>query len=860
MILSKKSLPGKRERSMIWLSRFLLIFILPACNINDAPLGERFELMHNWEFSQSGQEEWNPAIVPGTVHTDLLKNNQIPDPFYGCNEKNLQWIGQTDWVYRTTFQVDASLLEKSKVNLVFEGLDTYAVVSLNDNKILEANNMFRKWEINCKEFLKEGGNVLEIIFESAENRFLQDSIALGYPLPGGRWNQSRKAAYHFGWDWGPKFVTAGIWKPVYLEAWDSHKVEDIHVVTKSVTNQKADLQSTFTVESARAENASLRVINAGNGQQLAAEEIKLEPGVNEYALDFSIINPILWWTNGLGEQHLYELEFVIETASGKTFEQSIPYGIRTLEVVTEDDEFGNSLYVKLNNVPVFMKGANYIPQHSFVTEVQDEDYQAIIDMAVASNMNMLRVWGGGIYEKDIFYELCNRHGLLVWHDFMFACAMYPGHNAFVENVRQEAIYQVKRLRNHSNIALWCGNNEADEGWHNWQWQRTLDISPKDSATIWEGYKRVFHDLLPGVVNKYDPQRTYLSTSPMHGWGREESLKEGSAHYWGVWWGLQPFEMYLEKVPRFMSEYGFQAMPALATIRQFQEPEDDFLFSDPLKCHQKHPTGYHTISTYLERENLYPESVQEFIYLSQMVQAKGIGLAIEAHRRVMPRCMGTLYWQLNDCWPVTSWSATDVNGNWKALQYKVRDLYDDIIVSVIEHQDSLKVFLVSDRLEPTSGNLYISLVNFEGQAQVQFSEPIVLETNKSTHAFTVSSSELRENINPAEWLVRARFETLSGEIYQNEKFLETLGNLNLPLALIDYEIQSTEDGYLIKLTSNAFAAHVQLYLSDSHAWFDDNFFHLWPGEEKVVFCNSTLSLMEFESQLNVCSLRDYLMNN
>lgn len=836
---------------------YLIIVILASCSTDENPLSEQIKLTHDWKFSQSAKEEWHPAIVPGTVHTDLLKNNLIPEPFYGCNEKDLQWIGRTDWVYRNTFQVSATLLEKSNVNLVFEGLDTYAAVSLNGNKILEANNMFRKWEINCKEFLNEGENMLEIIFESAENRFVLDSIALGYPLPGGRWNQSRKAAYHFGWDWGPKFVTAGIWKPVYLEAWDSHKVENLYVFTKAVSEERADLQSLFTIESAKAEKASFILNNGGNGRRLAAKEIKLQPGLNEYSLDFSIYNPILWWSNGLGEPHLYDLEFEVKTASGKTFRKNISYGIRTLEVINEDDEFGKSLYVKLNGVPVFMKGANYIPQHSFVTEVQDEDYQAIIEMAVASNMNMLRVWGGGIYEKDIFYELCNRNGLLVWQDFMFACAMYPGHDTFVENVRHEAMDQVKRLRNHSNIALWCGNNEADEGWHNWQWQRTLSISPQDSATIWEGYKRVFHDILPGVISEYDPQRFYLSTSPLHGWGREASLKEGSAHYWGVWWGLQPFEMYLEKVPRFMSEYGFQAMPALATIRQFQEPEDDFLFSDPLKCHQKHPTGYQTISTYLKRENLFPESVQELIYLSQLVQAKGIGLAIEAHRRAMPRCMGTLYWQLNDCWPVTSWSGTDVNGNWKALQYKVRDLYDDIIVSVIEHQGSLKVFLVSDRLQPTEGNLHISLVNFEGKAQYLFSESIVLEANKSTHAFTVASSELRENINPAEWLVRSSFETSADEIYQNEKFLETFGNLNLRLATIDHEIQAAEDGYLIKLSSNSFAAQVQLYLSDSHAWFDDNFFHLWPGEEKVVFCNSTLPLVEFEAQLNVYSLNDYL---
>jgi beta-mannosidase len=832
------------------LSVWFLIIIFSACNKNETPLLERYELNYGWELSQSNQSEWHPAIVPGTVHTDLLKNNLIPDPFYGCNEKDLQWVGQTDWVYQNAFNVDLKLLEKSNVYLVFEGLDTYANVTLNGNIILEANNMFRKWEINCKEFLNEGENLIEIVFESAENRFLQDSIALGYPLPGGRWNQSRKAAYHFGWDWGPKFVTAGIWKPVYLEAWDSHKVEDLHVFTKAVSDERADLQSVITIESGKAEKASFIVQNGGNGRRLASKEIKLQPGLNEYSIDFSIYKPNLWWSNGLGDPHLYDFEFEVKTASGKTYRTNIAYGIRTLEVISEDDEFGKSLYVKLNGVPVFMKGANYIPQHSFVTEVQDENYQAIIDMAVESNMNMIRVWGGGIYEKDLFYELCNRNGLLVWQDFMFACAMYPGHDDFVENVRQEAMYQVKRLRNHSNIALWCGNNEADEGWHNWQWQRTHNIEPEDSAKIWEGYKRVFHDLLPGVINEFDPQRFYLSTSPLHGWGREESLRGGSAHYWGVWWGLQPFEMYLEKVPRFMSEYGFQAMPALSTIRQFQETEDDFLFSEPLKCHQKHPTGYQTISTYLERENLHPSTLEEFIYLSQLVQAKGIGMAIEAHRRAMPRCMGTLYWQLNDCWPVTSWSGTDVNGNWKALQYKVRDLYDDIMVSVIENKGRFEVHLVSDRLKNSDGELEVNVVDFHGNRTVLFSEKITAFANTSKLVISENAENFFSGINKEQVLIEAIFTDDKGKQYVNQKFLAAYGNLKLPEASITKTINAVKDGYNITLKSDTFAAHVQLYLTHSNARFNDNFAHLFPNEEITIFCKTGLPLEKFEKQLMI----------
>jgi beta-mannosidase len=839
--------------SIILLSCLFLIIIFPACNMSETPFVKRYELTQDWEFSQSAKEEWHPAIVPGTVHTDLLKNNLIPDPFYGCNEKDLQWIGRTDWVYRNTFHVGANLLKKSRVNLVFEGLDTYAEVFLNGQKILEVNNMFRKWEMNCKEFLNKGQNLIEIVFESAESRFLQDSIALGYPLPGGRWNQSRKAAYHFGWDWGPKFVTAGIWKPVYLEAWDLQKVEDIYVFIKSVTEERADFQSVFSIESAKAEKASFILTNKGNGRKLAIKETKLEQGLNEYSIDFSIYNPILWWSNGLGEPHLYDLEFEVKTTSGKTYRKNISYGIRTLEVVNEDDEFGKSLYVKLNGIPVFLKGANYIPQHSFVTEVRDEDYQAIIDMAVESNMNMLRVWGGGIYEQDIFYELCNRKGIMVWQDFMFACAMYPGDDDYVENVRQEAIQQVQRLRNHSNIALWCGNNEVDEGWHNWGWQRAHNISEKDSATIWQGYKRVFHEILPEVVKAHDPQQFYISTSPLYGWGREKSLTNGSAHYWGVWWGLQPPEMYLEKVPRLMSEYGLQALPTLSTIRAFQAEDEDFLFSEPLKCHQKHPTGYENINAYLEMENLRAENLEDLIYKSQLVQARGIGLAIEAHRRTMPYCMGTLYWQLNDCWPVTSWSGTDVFGNWKALQYRVRELFKDILITVIDHKGRFEVHVVSDRLKNTNGKLEVNIVDFQGNRTTLFSDNITELANTSLLFISENSNDFFAGINKEQMLVEAIFTEDEGKCYVNQKFLTAYGNLKLPEAKITKKINPVEDGYNITLASDAFASHVQLYLAESHAWFDDNFFHLMPGEEKVVFCRTSLTQREFEEQIRIYAL-------
>ncbi len=831
---------------------FLLSIVMLSCTSEEKPLLQKIPITEGWTFllSEEGPEAWYPASVPGTIHTDLLKNGLIPDPFYGCNEYELQWVGQKDWVYRKSFYADEQLLAKTHISLVFEGLDTYAKVFLNGSKLLEANNMFRKWEADCREFLQPGNNDLEIRFSSAEKRFMEDSLALGYPLPGGRWVFARKAAYHFGWDWSPVYITAGIHKPVYLETWDDHRPGDIQLYTTEITEKSARILTEMTFESDIIEQAVIRVSDRENGRIYAKQNIELNPERSVHSFEFQIQDPVLWWTNDLGAPHLYALQFDIETHSGFTHQQNIPYGIRTIEVITEDDQYGESLYLKLNGIPLFMKGANYIPQHSFVTEVSDEDYERVIENAVLSNMNMLRVWGGGMYERDIFYELCDQNGILVWQDFMFACAMYPGDDAFVENVRQEAIQQVKRLRNHACLAMWCGNNEVDEGWHNWQWQAAHNIQPADSATIWKGYQRVFHQLLPEVINTYDPGRFYLHTSPVHGWGHEESMMEGSAHYWGVWWGLEPFEMYLEKVPRFMSEFGFQAMPALATIRQFQTEEEDSLFSDALRCHQKHPTGYETITAYLERENLYPSSLREYIYLSQLIQAKGIGMAIEAHRRAQPRCMGTLYWQFNDCWPVTSWSGMDVNGNWKALQYTVRDLYDDIMVSVIDHNRSLDVYLVSGMLDDLQGRVELHLVDFENNRITLYEKDMLLPANSPVKVTSLASETIKSQYDMRRHLVEAVFTVKDRRSFKNQKFLEPYGNLNLPDSHLHYDIEAVQGGFRINIRATAFAAHVHLYLADRHAWFENNFFHLWPGEEKSVFCQSGLTAAEFEKQLQV----------
>jgi beta-mannosidase len=455
------------------------------------------KLNQGWQFRQAGDTAWHPATVPGTVHTDLYHNGMIEDPFFRTNEKNLQWIDKVDWEYQTIITADKDLLKNENIELVCEGLDTYAEVYLNDSLILTTDNMFREWRAECKSCLKEGGNKLRIYFRSPVKEDLPKLEKLGYQLPavndqsenGGLGDKkispfARKAGYHYGWDWGPRFVTSGIWRPVYLQSWDRAKITAMQIVQKQVLAEKALFEGVFEIQATNKQKALLSIFNDDTSVQLANIEIELLAGLNRVTVDFEIKNPRLWWTNGLGKAHLYKISGRLATGDDSIDQLTTHIGIRTLKLVQEKDTAGKTFYFELNGIPLFIKGANYIPNDNFLPSVSTGEYEEVIQAAVDVKMNMLRVWGGGIYENDIFYNLCDKNGILVWQDFMFACAMYPGDDAFIENVKQEAIQNVKRLRNHPCIALWCGNNEIDAAWGygtdgGWGWKEEFSKAIQD---------------------------------------------------------------------------------------------------------------------------------------------------------------------------------------------------------------------------------------------------------------------------------------------------------------------------------------------------------------------------------------------
>ena len=803
---------------MTYMFKKITLFLIFICYSVFGQTSYRNLSTENWTFNKQNETQKQMATIPGTVHTDLFQNQLIPDPFFGANEKQLQWIENEVWEYETYFTLSESELKNENIDLEFEGLDTYATIYLNEKVVLKADNMFRKWTISAKSHLKVGTNQLKVIFHSAVQKGKEEAKKLSYTLPEKERVFVRKAQYQFGWDWGPRFVTAGIWKPVQLKFWNLAKIENIKYSQIELNDKKAILEFTTDVSVFKEKSIQLKINEK-------SETFNLKKGMNKIKMQYEFVNPKLWWCNGLGDANLYP--FTVEISQKKQLLDSrkLNIGLRTIELVQEKDKMGKSFYFKLNGKPVFMKGANVIPPDSFLPRVSDATYFSLVDNAKKANMNMLRVWGGGVYFDDAFYQACDANGILVWQDFMFACSMYPGDEKFVENVKQEVIDNVNRLQNHPSIAIWCGNNENDEGWHNWGWQKQFNYSKADSTKIWNDYKKVFHEMIPQTLDSLLPKEKniYWSSSPSIGWGRKESLLQGDSHYWGVWWGKEPFEIYEKKVGRFMSEYGFQGMPNLETLKKVIPKQDLNFTSEAFKNHQKHPTGYETINEYMEHDYVVPKDFEDYAYVSQLLQARGMKIAIEAHRRAKPYCMGTLYWQLNDCWPVTSWSSLDYFGNWKAFQYQAKRSFENLLLSVADNNDSYEVYLVNDDFENYSGKLELELLSFEGKSLWKTSKEISVGKNSSTIVYEI----LKEELKTFDWqqsFLKVQFNEVQSNYFfaKPKKFKLSKPNIQI----------KTIDEVTIEISSDILAKDVFLY-SESEVFFEDNYFDLMPKESRFI---------------------------
>ena len=811
-----------------------------------------------WQFREAGKDQWRAATVPGCVHTDLLASNLIDDPFYRDNEQKQQWIGKTDWDYETHFNVATATRQREHIDLVFEGLDTYADVYLNDTLILKADNMFRTWRVDAKAALKTGDNILRVRFHSPINVVLPVMARIKYELPASNDQgektspYTRKAPYQYGWDWGPRFVTSGIWRPVSLEAWNQARLSDVQIITKQINTDAAAMTANVEVVASVPTRATIYMKNVTNNIVVAFKEIDLASGTNRVPIDFKVPHPQVWWPNGLGNHPLYTFQAQVIINSQAIDQKSTRIGLRTLELRQQPDKDGKSFAFVINGVPVFMKGANWIPADSFPTRITKAKYRQLVGSARDANMNMLRVWGGGIYESDDFYDACDEMGILLWQEFMFACSLYPATPEFLDNVRQEAIDNVTHLRNHPSIVVWCGNNEIETAWQHWGWKDKLP------AGLWDDYRKLFHGVLQEVTAAYDPTRPYRPSSPSANLEDDpETQRIGDTHYWQVWHAAKPFSEYENQHPRFMSEYGFQSFPAIETVRTYTNATEREIQSPVMLAHQRHPRGNQLIREYMLREYPEPKDFESFLYVSQVLQAEGIRTGAEHLRRIMPHNMGSLYWQLDDCWPVASWSSIDYYGRWKALQYYARHFYSNLLISPHLEDERLKFYVVSDQIKPLPAKITVALLNFDGQVMKSFDREITIAPLTSRSYFDIGLKDLLKDADKQNSFLNCELVVDGKVVSTHDQFFAPFKQLHLPQPRITYDIAPARDGFQLTVKSDKFAKAVYLSLGDTDGSWSDNYFDLIPGKPNTLqyHARAPLTLSELRRRLIVRSMVD-----
>jgi beta-mannosidase len=786
-----------------------------------------------WTFREAGADSWLPATVPGGVHTDLLAAGSIPDPFIGDNEKRVQWVGERDWEYRRTFTVAPEMQAEDNVDLVCDGLDTLAAVWLNGQLLGETDNMFRAYRWPVRDLLRQGENEVRVQFRSplryTRSRYEQHPLpgVAEMVIPGGQY--LRKAPYHFGWDWGPQLTTVGIWQDIYLEGWSTARFADVHLRQQHAAGQVI-LSAQVVLDTRGGGPLALDMAITTPGGEILRERVDITDKQDTVAI--TIPDPQLWWPNGHGAQPLYQVTVRLQGGETELDSRSYQVGLRTLELRRQPDTEGSSFTFVVNGQPIFCKGANWIPADSFASRVTPARLGQLIAAAAAAHQNMLRCWGGGYYESEAFYDLCDRYGLLVWQDFMFACAAYPLHEeAFVAGIRPEVVEQVRRLRHRACLALWCGNNEIEVAWFGWGWDTP------EYADVKAADQQFFYRTLAGWVAAEDPDRAYWPSSPSSGQpGTDpDSDAVGDTHLWQVWHALKPFEHYRTRHSRFVSEFGFQALPALATVATYAEPAQWNMTSYIMEHHQKNVGGNGRIMSYLTAHFQLPKDFDSLVYVSQVLEAEALRVGVEHWRTLWPYTAGTLYWQLDDCWPVASWSSIDYFGRWKAAHYAARRFYAPLLLSAEVEGFAVGFAVHNDRPAPCAGSVRWALETLQG-ARVQAGEvPVAVDAFAAVRLPALDLSEYLSDAN-------SRDVVLVAELYPAAAEAPAAGcvapfvpskHLSLQDPQLHAEAHAQGDQLHIEITAQSLARFVELALAGVDTVFSDNYFDLPAGRTRVV---------------------------
>ena len=762
--------------------------------------------------------------IPGTVLSGLLAAGKIKDPFYRTNEDATRALFWKDYVFTRTFDVDEELLAQQHIVLVCEGLDTLAEISINGTFLAKTDNMHRTWKFQAKKLLHPGKNEIQIVFRSVL-RFIEDypyeaHKKINYiPCGSMKGNQLlRKAHSMFGWDWGPQTIDAGIFRDIYLQGYSHARIEDIRIHQQHAKNVSVQTSITLS-ESVPGQKLCVELSEDGADKPLQTKLCKTNAdGVA--AVDFVIENPKLWWPNDYGDQPLYIVRTTLLDEDGTSLESiTRRIGLRTLTISQEKDEWGNEFAFCVNGVKIFTRGGNYIPDDCLYTRITEKKLDYILESCRRAHFNCVRVWGGGYYPSDAFYDLCDEKGLIVWQDLMYACNVYDVTDAFAENCRQETYDNVRRLRHHASLGLWCGNNEIESAWDHWG-----DFQ-KETPYLRADYIRLFEEVLPKAVQEADGETFYWHSSPSSGgcFDNPDDANRGDTHYWDVWHGQKPFTDYRKYFFRFCSEFGFQSFPCAKTVNSFTLEDDRNIFSRVMESHQKNDAANGKMLYYLSENLRYPKDLTHLLYASQVLQGMAIKYGVDHWRRNRGRCMGTLYWQINDNWPAPSWSSIDYFGRWKALHYMAQKFYAPHAVSMTLEDHRCHVYFSNESFETTEYSLTLSIRDLSGNVLETY------ETKGNSPAFSAIETAV---VDICSWedqkddvFLEAVIHTKDQKVLKDVETLVPYKYLNLKNPVISTEAEETNDAFILHISSDCFAPFVALDFDDADVIFSDNFFHL-----------------------------------
>ena len=854
----------------------LLAGLAASAQTQKIPLESGWEF-HEYNGSKPELAEWRSATVPGLIHTDLLAHKLIPDPFYRDNESKVQWVSEAEWEYHRTITADQSLLKHKHIDLVFEGLNTLADVSVNGKQILHADNMFREWRVDIKSYLKQGTNTLSIVFHRIkpeltrrdkahpEEKVGADTSAVAKMFDAGNKSYVRKAAYEGGWDFGTNMITCGIWRPVYLQTWEDQRIVNVGIAQPDITRQVAHINADVRVLSTGETAASLKIGYSQDGQGKSfSYPVTLHAGINDISYPIDIARPKLWYPNGYGKQDMYHFKVTLTAGGHMADEVSTRSGLRSVVLNKDRDSLGRKFEFIVNGTPVFAKGASIVPFDHFPTRMTTERYRHFLQAAVDAHMDMLRLWGGGYYETQEFYDLCDELGIMVWQDFMFANATPP--SFLKEDIAKEIDYQLRRLRNHPCIAVWCGNNEISIFLE----QPDPDFIPdafkalfaKLAATrtskTYTDYLEIFGYFIPGIVNRITPEIPYTSSSPTLDFEHQSAnYISGDRHNYNVWWNNKTIEEQANYKDRFVSETGIQGFPDMATIDAFTEAGDRSATSPIMNAHQKNAmvNGNEVIGKIIKTEYKDPADFATFDYLAQLVQGESLKIYAEAMRRRRPFSMGFLYWQLNDSWPVISWSTMDYYGRPKASLYMAKHFYEPVLVSPHEEDGKINVYTISDLTADENAALDVRLMDFDGKVLWSKKVETKVKALASRIALSIPDDELSKiGYDPEKTFITAKLTDAKGEVLSaNEFYFKRPKDLKYTRAPIQTDLSKQGDHYVLKISSSTLAPRTGITFGDEDVWLSDNYIDVLPNEPVLITIKSKASLEQLKKNLKIESL-------